>query len=36
MKLLGHNKSNTNEIYTHATTTTTKSIHQINSPFDDL
>lgn len=33
MKLLGHNKSNTNEIYTHATT---KSIHQINSPFDDL
>jgi len=34
MKLLGHNKSNTNEIYTHATTT--KSIHQINSPFDDL
>ena len=33
MYLLGYNKSSTNEIFTHANT---KSIYQINSPFDDL
>ncbi|HQX43823.1 MAG: tyrosine-type recombinase/integrase [Saprospiraceae bacterium] len=32
-ELLGHNSSNTNEIYTHVST---KNIQKITSPFDTL